>query len=200
MLILQNLCNTITSIQSRVKPYGHKKIGRIMIFFWFVHLAATAALTILLIRDQANNALIGTFMIILQLMVTKIFESANKMYENCMRIQSNVSDINITILHAIKQYHAWMKKNNTNMYDDVSDMFDALNEHILQDLETYSKNMHVWSILVNSFLWKSPEFTPYLEKDAIKDRISAIMSQLQKEDERNLYQGSPTVTLDYAAY
>ena len=93
-----------------------------------------------------------------------------------------------------------MKKNNTNMYDDVSDMFDALNEHILQDLETYSKNMHVWSILVNSFLWKSPEFTPYLEKDAIKDRISAIMSQLQKEDERNLYQGSPTVTLDYAAY
>jgi hypothetical protein len=139
-------------------------------------------------------------MIILQLMVTKIFESANKMYENCMRIQSNVSDINITILHAIKQYHAWIRKNNMDMYDDVSGMFDALNDHILQDLETYSRNMHALNILANSFLWKSPEFTPYLEKNAIKDRISAIMSQLQQEDQLNQNQNSQTMTLDYAAY
>jgi hypothetical protein len=181
MKILEDINITISSIPRIIKPHGHKKIGHTMIFFWAFHIIATAIMTLLIIiPPDTDNMLISTFMIILQLMVTKIFESTNKMYENCMRIQSNVSDIKMTILNILKEYNDFIWT-NADLHDHVTEYLSILNGRIIADLEAYSRNMHLLNIIGNSFLWKSPEYTPYLEKGVIQDKFATIMMHLKRE-------------------
>ena len=181
MKILEDINLTISSIPRIIKPNGHKRIGHTMIFFWVFHIVAVAIMTLFtILPPESDSVLIGTFMIILQLMVTKIFESLNKMYDNCMRIQSNVSDIQMTILNILKDYNdfIWV---NADLNDHVTEYLSVLNERIITDLDAYSRNMQMLNIVGNSFLWKSPEYTPYLEKDMIRDKFTTIMVRLKRD-------------------
>jgi hypothetical protein len=180
MKILEDINITISSIPRIIKPNGHKRIGNTMIFFWVFHIVSVAILTLFTILPPDNDTvLLGSLMIILQLMVTKIFESLNKMYDNCMRIQSNVSDIQMTILNILKEYNDFIIT-NAKLLDHVTEHLSILNERIIADLEAYSRNMHILTIVGNSFLWKSPEYTPYLEKDVIRDKFATIMVRLKR--------------------
>jgi hypothetical protein len=38
--------------------------------------------------------------------------------------------------------------------------------------------MTTWKIVVNSFFWKSPDHTPMLQKDVIKDKFLRILERM----------------------
>ena len=121
-----------------------------MIFYWVFHFAATAAMIGTISADgqlKKFNELIGTLMVILQLMITKIFESTNKQYENCMRIQSNVSDINYTILGLIRDYHDLLDR-GINVNECAKERLTRLNDRIVENLQAYERNMHIFTLFV----------------------------------------------------
>jgi hypothetical protein len=181
--VIQNIKTTVDSIPGIIRPGDHKKISRLMIFYWVFHFAATAAMIGTIAADgqmKKFNELIGTLMVILQLMITKIFESTNKQYENCMRIQSNVSDINYTILGLIRDYHDLLDR-GINVNECTKERLTRLNDRIVENLEAYERNMHMLTLLVNSFFWKSPEYTPFLEKDVIRDSFVTILNDFKKD-------------------
>lgn len=180
--VIQNIKSTIDSISGIIQPGGHKKISHLMIFFWFVHFVSTGVLAFVVLKDRNDNdgSLIGTLMVILQLMITKIFESSNKLYDNCMRIQSNVADINFTILGLIRDYHELLDRGiDTN--ERAKERLKKLNDRVIENLEAYERNMHIFTLFVNSFFWKSPEYTPFLEKDVIRDNFVTILNDFQKD-------------------
>lgn len=180
--VIQNIKTTIDSIPGIIRTDGHKKISRMMIFYWGLHFIATAIMTtfVILDKENQNSQLVGTLMVILQLMISKIFESSNKMYDNCMRIQSNVADINITILGLIRDYHCLLNKGIHNN-ERSKERLTKLNDRVVENLQAYKRNMHILTLFVNSFFWKSPEYTPFLEKDAIRDNFITILNDFQKE-------------------
>ena len=180
--VIQNIKSTIVSIPGIIRPGDHKKISHLMIFFWVVHFVSTGALAFFVLKDENDNdaTLIGTLMVILQLMITKIFESSNKLYDNCMRIQSNVADINYTILGLIRDYHDLFDR-GININDRVKERLKKLNDRVVDDLEAYERNMHIFTLFVNSFFWKSPEYTPFLEKNVIRDNFVSILDDFQKD-------------------
>jgi hypothetical protein len=184
---LEDFRDTIGTIPQSVKPYGHKKISNVMIFFWVVNLAATTAMTILILNDERTSVLIGTFLIILQLIITKIFETANKMYDHAMRIQLNVNDVK---LHMFKDLRTVAEIVSKRKHEDLSDIvhyIHTLNENIVYDLHKYEENMRLKIILLNCIIWKSPEFTLHLEeKDLISHKFSMILESLINMPEKKI--------------
>ncbi|AGE56378.1 hypothetical protein PBCVNEJV1_649R [Paramecium bursaria Chlorella virus NE-JV-1] len=200
MKILKDVNDTIDSISHEVKPHGHKKIGRIMIFFWSLHVVATVLLTVFLFRHPDDNVIIGTFLIILQLMIGKIFESANKMYDNCMRVQSNVADIKSNMIDIFREYKDLADK-HVELQPDIVSSIEILNDRILEDLRVYSRNMCAFNIVINSFLWKSPEYTPFLEKDAIRDKFATSIKRIKQKikNSESYLRNLRDASLDYIA-
>lgn len=146
--------------------------------------------------DGTIDTTAGTGLVILQLMVSKIFESVNRLYDNALKIQSNTADIKDVIINIIKDYYNVFdtsKKDNPD-YERCIESIAILDSQLKDDLDLYSKNMRTWKIIVNSFFWKSPEHTPLLEKDAIKEkllRIIARMTIIHSQREKGVYDTSP---------
>jgi hypothetical protein len=80
-------------------------------------------------------------------------------------------------------------------YERCKEGIAILDNQITDDLERYSKNMTTWKIVMNSFFWKSPEHTPMLQKDVIKDKFIRILAKMTvchiKHDENNNQDTSP---------
>jgi len=184
--VIQNIKFTIDSIPKVIRPDGHKKISHMMNFYWVIHFVGTAVMIGIISSGgvaRKYDSLIGTLMVILQLMITKIFDSTNKLYDNCMRVQSNVADINFTVLGLIRDYHDLIDRGIDNN-ERAKERLKKLNDRVIANLEAYKRNMHTFTLIVNSFFWKSPEYTPFLEKDAIRDNFVAILTDFQKDIDR----------------
>ncbi|AGE55718.1 hypothetical protein ATCVMN08101_668L [Acanthocystis turfacea Chlorella virus MN0810.1] len=181
MKVIEHFESTVRQIPRDVDDDGHKKISMINNFFWGTHLSVTITLfAFIVMYDGILDSAAGTGLVILQLMVTKIFESINRLYDNALMIQSNTVDIKDVIINIIKDYHSVFdtSKKDDPEYERCIESIAVLDHQIRDDLVTYSKNMRTWRIVVNSFFWKSPDHTPLLEKDAIKEKLLRIISRM----------------------
>ena len=181
MKVIEHFETTIKQIPLDIDDDGHKKISNINNFFWGVHLSITISLFCLIVlHDGTIDSTAGTGLVILQLMVSKIFETINRLYDNALKIQSNTADIKDVIITLIKDYYNVfdMSKRNDPEYERCIESIAVLDHQIRDDLDVYSRSMRTWKIIVNSFFWKSPEHTPLLEKDAIKEKLLRIISRM----------------------
>ncbi|AGE56697.1 hypothetical protein ATCVNEJV2_652L [Acanthocystis turfacea Chlorella virus NE-JV-2] len=147
-------------------------------------------------HDGTIDTTAGTGLVILQLMVSKIFDSINRLYDNSLKIQSNTADIKDVILSIIRDYHTLFDSPGKKdpEYERCIESIAVLDNQIRDDLLVYSKNMRTWKIVVNSFFWKSPDHTPLLEKDVIKEkllRIIARMTAIRTKRDAGIYDTSP---------
>ena len=197
MKVIEHFESTIKQIPRDIDDDGHKKISKITIFFWGVHLSITISLfCIIVVHDGTIDTTAGTGLVILQLMVSKIFDSVNRLYDNALKIQSNTADIKDVILSLIRDYHTLFdsSKKNDPEYERCIESIAILDHQIRDDLVVYSKNMRAWKIAVNSFFWNSPDHTPLLEKDVIKEkllRIIARMTAIRTKRDVGIYDTSP---------
>lgn len=183
MKVVEHFQHTINQIHRYIDEDGNKKITRITNFFWTLHLSMTVVLFYFTLSKQHNvDAIGGTGLVILQLMVTKIFDTMNRLYDNAVTIQSNTVGIKDVIISIIKEYYKVfdMPAITDNEYESCIESIAILDNQIRDDLITYSKNMRTWKIILNSFFWKSPDYTPLLEKDAIKEKLLRILTRMTK--------------------
>ena len=179
--VIEHFQYTIQQIPANIPENGHKKISRITSIFWLVHLSLTACIFYLIAAEDIEKVW-ANCLVVLQLMITKVFESMNRLYDNSLTVQSNAADITDIILTLIKDYYNVFEPQN---YSDADcercvESISVLDHQIRDDLDIYSKNMRAWKIIVNSFFWKSPDHTPLLvDKDAIKNRLLRIILQMK---------------------
>lgn len=181
MKVITNFETTIKQIPRDIDDDGHKKISKITIFFWGFHLSITISLFFFIVMyDGTIDTTAGTGLVILQLMVSKIFESVNRLYDNALKIQSNTADIKDVIINIIKDYYNVFdsSKKDDPEYERCIESIAILESQIRDDLLVYSRNMRAWKIIANSFFWKSPEHTPLLEKDVIKEKLLRIIARM----------------------
>ena len=206
--IIKDFQYTINRIPTKIDQDGHKRISKITNVFWGIHFAITITLVWLIVSyDGKINDVGGISLVVLQLMVTKIFDSAGKMYDNAVAIQISTADITEIMLSLIKKYYDLLDVpgNKNPEYERFREGIAILGNQIADDLERYSKNMTTWKIVVNSFFWKSPEHTPLLQKDVIKDKFLRIIAKMTvfhiKHNEDNTQDTSPeTQSLRIMAY
>ena len=161
-----------------------------------MHLSITISLFCLIVlQDGTIDTTAGTGLVILQLMVSKIFESVNRLYDNALKIQSNTADIKDVIISIIKDYYNVFDtaKKDDPEYERCIESIAVLDHQIRDDLVVYSKSMRTWKIIVNGFFWKSPEHTPLLEKDVIKEKLLRIISRMAtiRTRREGMYDTSP---------
>ncbi|AGE50231.1 hypothetical protein ATCVCanal1_560L [Acanthocystis turfacea Chlorella virus Canal-1] len=195
MKVIEHFETTIKHIPIDIDDDGHKKISKINIFFWGVHLSITISLFCLIVlQDGTIDTTAGTGLVILQLMVSKIFESVNRLYDNALKIQSNTADIKDVIINIIKDYYNVFDASKKDPeYERCLESIAILDHQIRDDLVVYARSMRAWKIVVNSFFWKSPEHTPLLEKDVIKEKLLRIISRMAaiRTRREDIYDTSP---------
>jgi len=185
---LVDFMNSLDRMNRDIRPDGHSRIRKIMGMFWIVHMMLTITMTIMIIR-QDLVVLMSTFLVILQLYITKIFESLNRIYDKAMIVQSNMRYVRADMIDIAKRYATQMSLAMTEehmslLYIDVienaSTRIKNLSQFIEKDVEAFVDDMKIVSLVINALLWKSPEYTRYLEKDAVRTEFLAMNETLEK--------------------
>lgn len=185
---LVDFMNSLDRMNKDITPDGHGKIRKIMGMFWIFHMILTITMTIVIIRQELV-VLMSTFLVILQLYITKIFESLNRMYDKAMVVQTNVRYVRADMIEIAKRYAtqlnlAMTEEHMNLMYIDVIDNASTriknLSQFIEKDVDAFIDDMNIASLIINALLWKSPEYTRYLEKDAVRTEFIAMNETLEK--------------------
>jgi hypothetical protein len=198
MQVITDFQYTLRKIPKKIDPDGHKKISKITHIFWGIHFSITITLLCLIVLyDGKIDDLGGTGLVVLQLMVTKFFEASNKLYDNAVSIQNSTADITEVILALIKQYYDVFEKTEIKdpEYERCTESIAILDHQLRDDLDRYSRGMRAWKIVMNILIWTSPQHTPLLQKDVIKDKFLRIIEKLtiahKKRDDTHVHDTSP---------
>lgn len=185
---LVDFMNSLDRMNKNIRPDGHSKIRKIMGMFWICHMILTITMTIIIIRQELV-VLMSTFLVILQLYITKIFESLNRTYDKAMVVQTNVRYVRADMIEIAKRYatqlnFAMTEEHMNLMYVDVIDNASTriknLSQFIEKDVDAFIDDMKIASLIINALLWKSPEYTRYLEKDAVRTEFITMNETLEK--------------------
>jgi hypothetical protein len=141
-----------------------------MAFYWVFHIIVTAGLLAFFAVDEKYSVLRSTFLIILQLNITKIFESLNGMYSKAMTVEtvstSLIEYMKGKLLRYLETKHKYLE------------CVEHVSSDIIKDLYDFEIEMKWYRLLLYSFLWKVPRHTKYItEKDFAKEAYENILNR-----------------------
>ena len=175
---IEELKITLSSIPNIIDEDDHKKVSRVMTFFWLIYLTCSGVIIWRIIAPPLLDDLTyGTVLVVLQLMITKISDTCNRMYDTVLSIQNNIMKKKDIILLHVENYSNLVR----NIETDKDHHVHVINNVLRDDLQTYKRNTCCIRILTNAFLLKSMEPTPMLEKDAIKENLEALYENIKNE-------------------
>lgn len=180
MKSIEELKSILSSIPNIIDEDDHKKVSRVMTFFWVIYHVTCSGVIIWRIIGSPlfDDMIFGTVLVILQLMITKISDTCNRMYDTVLGIQNNTMKKKDVILLHVENYSNLVRNIEVS---EKEHHVDIINNVLRDDLQTYKKNTCFIRILTNAILLKSMEPTPMLEKDAIKENLEALYENIKNE-------------------
>ena len=166
----------------------HEKVRRVMIFFWVLYSLLILFLAPLVILESINPVL-SIFFVVLQLNVTKIFESLNKTYDKTTVIQSNLISVKTDMLNIAKKMSMQLggiHLRESDLVEKTEGRMRIFGQMIERDVDTFIADMRIASIVLNAMLWKTLRYTKYLEKGVIHSEFISIREDFEEELQKSL--------------
>jgi len=159
-----------------------------MIFFWVLYSLLILFLAPLVILESINPVL-SIFFVVLQLNVTKIFESLNKTYDKTTVIQSNLISVKTDMLNIAKKMSMQLggiHLRESDLVEKTEGRMRIFGQMIERDVDTFIADMRIASIVLNAMLWKTLRYTKYLEKGVIHSEFISIREDFEEELQKSL--------------
>ena len=123
--------------------------------------------------------LIGLGMVVVPLYISKIIESLNKVSDKLNKVYSDSEYIKLRLIEIFNACEEQTRKcPNGQIKHSVGKYIVSLSHGILSDITTCDKETKIRNLVINSFMWKSPHYTKYLDRSFVNDKSSLIKSML----------------------
>lgn len=168
---------------------GSDKVRSVLFGMWFIHFVSMILIVWLSFTVNQSSDRLGLFMIVLQLYFAKILKSLNQMHDKTTAIQSDSRSIQEDIVEISKIYNEKKQEyrniltsqNYIMVISDLEHRLRNLATYILKDLRMYIDSLRILPLIVNSFLWKSPHYKKYLERDAVNEAVRIINRHVDRK-------------------
>ena len=178
MLDLMAACTELSTAKSLS---AHARVRQVLIGVWVINIMCIVPIFVLSFTKKNQGDVIGLGMVVIQLYVAKIIESLNKLYDKLTRIYSESEYIRlrlVEIFSACEEQHR--KFPNAAIRFTVGKYIISLSRGILADIADCTKETKITSIIINSFMWKSPHYTKFLDRTFVNDKAIIIKSMLNE--------------------
>lgn len=176
---------------TKLHENGSDNVRRVLFGMWFVHFVSMILIVwfSFTTNQGGDSDRLGLFMIVLQLYFAKILKSLNQMHDATTAIQSDSRSIQEDIVEISKIYNEKKQEygiiltsqNYIIVISDLEHRLRNLATYILKDLRMYMDSLKTIPLIVNSFLWKSPHYKKYLERDAVNEAVRIINRHVDRK-------------------
>ena len=158
---------------------AHSKVRSVLIGVWTINILCIVPFFVYSILQDSQADLIGLGMVVVPLYISKIIESLNKVSDKLNKVYSDSEYIKLRLIEIFNACEEQTRKcPNGQIKHSVGKYIVSLSHGILSDITTCDKETKIRNLVINSFMWKSPHYTKYLDRSFVNDKSSLIKSML----------------------
>ena len=158
---------------------AHSKVRSVLIGVWAINILCIVPFFVYSILQDSQADLIGLGMVVVPLYISKIIESLNKVSDKLNKVYSDSEYIKLRLIEIFNACEEQTRKcPNGQIKHSVGKYIVSLSHGILSDITTCDKETKIRNLVINSFMWKSPHYTKYLDRSFVNDKSSLIKSML----------------------
>ena len=158
---------------------AHYKVRSVLIGVWAINILCIVPFFVYSILQDSQADLIGLGMVVVPLYISKIIESLNKVSDKLNKVYSDSEYIKLRLIEIFNACEEQTRKcPNGQIKHSVGKYIVSLARGILSDITACDKETKIKSLVINSFFWKSPHYTKFLDRTFVNDKTMLIKSML----------------------
>lgn len=178
--MMYELMTASTALSTTKSLSAHSKVRSVLIGVWVINILSIVPFFIYSILKDSQGDLIGLGMVVIPLYISKIIESLNKVSDKINKVYSESEYIKMRIIEIFNACELRCREcPNEKINYSAGKYIVNLSRGILTDLATCDKETKISSLVVNSFMWKSPHYTKYLDRSLVNDKTGMILTMLK---------------------
>lgn len=158
---------------------SHTRVRKVLIGVWLFNIICIVPFFVYAILRDSQADLIGLGMVVVPLYISKIIESLQRVSDKINKVYSESEYIKMRLIEIFDACEMQCKNcPNAQINQSVGKHITNLSRGILADLVTCDKETTITSLILNSFLWKTPHYTKYLDRSFVNDKTDMIRKML----------------------
>ena len=158
---------------------AHSRVRSALIGVWMFNIICIVPFFVYAILRESEADLIGLGMVVVPLYISKIIESLHRVSDKINKVYSESEYIKMRLIEIFDMCEAQCKQcPNGQINQSVGKHIVNLSRGILADLVTCDKETTIKSLILNSFMWKTPHYTKYLDRSFVNDKTDIIRKMM----------------------
>ena len=179
MMLELMTASTKMSTSRSLSAHSISRVRFVLIGVWAVNIICIVPLFVYSVLKDSQADLIGLGLVVIPLYISKIIESLHRMSDKINKVYSESEYIKMRLVEIFDVCEVQCKKcPNAQINQSVGKHIVNLSRGILADLVTCDKETTITSLVINSFMWKTPHYTKYLDRSFVDDKTAMIRKLL----------------------
>lgn len=178
--MMRELMTASTKMSTSSCLSSHTRVRKVLIGVWLFNIVCIIPFFIYSIIHESQADLIGLGMVVVPLYISKIIESLQRVSDKINKVYSESEYIKMRLIEIFDACEMQCKFcTNAQLNQSVGKHIVNLSRGILADLVTCDKETTIPNLVINSFMWKTPHYTKYLDRSFVNyktDMIRKIMA------------------------
>ena len=173
------LMTASTAMSTSRSLTAHSRVRTVLIGVWMLNICCIIPFIVYAIIRDSQADLIGLGMVVVPLYISKTIESLQRVTDKINKVYSESEYIKMRLVEIFYACDTKCKQcPNAQIEQSVGKHIVNLSRGILADLVTCDKEIKIPSLIINSFMWKTPHYTKYLDRSFVNDKTTMIRKML----------------------
>lgn len=173
------LMTASTAMSTSRSLTAHFRVRTVLIGVWMLNICCIIPFFVYAIIRDSQADLIGLGMVVVPLYISKTIESLQRVTDKINKVYSESEYIKMRLVEIFNACETKCKQcPNAQIEQSVGKHIVNLSRGILADLVTCDKETKIPSLIINSFMWKTPHYTKYLDRSFVNDKTTMIRKML----------------------
>ena len=173
------LMTASTAMSTSRSLTAHSRVRTVLIGVWMLNICCIIPFFVYAIIRDSQADLIGLGMVVVPLYISKTIESLQRVTDKINKVYSESEYIKMRLVEIFNACEMKCKQcPNAPIEQSVGKHIVNLSRGILADLVICDKETKIQSLIINSFMWKTPHYTKYLDRSFVNDKTTMIRKML----------------------
>lgn len=173
--MMRELMTASTKMSTSSCLSSHTRVRKVLIGVWLFNIICIVPFFVHAILRESQADLIGLGMVVVPLYISKIIESLQRVSDKINKVYSESEYIKMRLIEIFDACEMQCKFcTNAQLNQSVGKHIVNLSRGILADLVTCDKEITIPNLVINSFMWKTPHYTKYLDRSFVNDKTDMI--------------------------